>query len=282
LGKGIGALIQQQDISEEFENANLLEIDPKLIKANPYQPRLSFDPIALEELKKSIEENGLIQPIAVRKEENGDYELIAGERRLRSVIELGFDKIPAFILDISSKEAMLEIALIENVQREHLNMIEQALSYQRLVDECQLTIEQVAQKIGKERSTVNNIIRLLKLPKRIQNALENNNISAGHARSLLGLSDADEQLILFEKILKKDLSVRQVEKIVKESRDEKKNGKKSKKIEKLPFHNQFEDKLRSSLGTKVQIQPKKKGGSIEIEYYSDDDLTRLSELFEKL
>ena len=280
LGRGLGALIPNVDNSDD--DKRILEIDPKLIKTNPYQPRLEFDVQALEELKASIKEKGLIQPIAVRKVDNY-YELIAGERRLRSVIDLGFKKVPAYILDIETKEDMLEIALIENVQREKLNVIELAISYKRLVDECGLTIEQVGKTIGKDRSTINNVLRLLKLPQTVQTSLKENKISMGHARAILGAPSIDEQINVLDKVLKNDLSVRKTEEIVKsvaQIASAKKEKRKS-SIKKT-YHTKMESMLRDLLGTQVKLSPKSKGGSIDIEYYSDEDLHRLYEIFERM
>ena len=286
LGKGLNALIPDKvnaDSAEPIANASLTEIDPKLIKTNPYQPRLSFDEKALNELKQSIKENGLIQPIAVRKTKNF-YELVAGERRLRSVLDLGYEKIPAYILDISSKEEMLEIALIENVQREKLNIVELAQSYKRLIDECNLTIENVAKKIGKDRSTINNIIRLLKLPNKVHEALKKNEISAGHARSLLALDSKSDQVEVMKTIISKDLSVRKTEQFVKELNNVPTTATKTESSAPIhkKFHAKVESSLRNNLGTKVKVKPKRVGGTIEIDYYSDEDLLRINELIENL
>lgn len=287
LGKGLSALIPDNSSSATNSNKtsnDVLLLDPRTIKKNPYQPRLNFDAEALEELKQSIKENGLIQPIAVRKV-GDDFELIAGERRLRSVIDLGLEEVPAFLLQLETKEEMLEVALIENVQREHLNIIELASSYNRLIEECQLTIENVAQKIGKNRSTINNILRLLKLPKYTQEKLVRSEISMGHARALLGLSDTGKINELAKQIAEKELSVRKVEQLVRFSNDSSEKEtplvKKETKTNSL-FHSKMEDNFRATLGTKVKIKPKKKGGLIELEYYNEEDLLRLAELFEGL
>lgn len=289
LGKGLSALIPNEPKESENKADGIakksLMIDPRLVKTNPYQPRLSFDKQALAELKQSIEENGLIQPIAVRK--MGDaYELIAGERRLRCVLDLGYGEIPAHLLEIESKEEMLEIALIENVQREKLNIIELAKSYRQLVEECNLTIETVARKIGKERSTINNILRLLKLPKFTQDKLIKNQMSMGHARALLGLNNASKINQLAEDIVSKELSVRKVEQLVRFENDQQ-EAKKTKQIEekknpKQAFYSKVENTIRQCLGTKVRLKTKKTGGVIEVEYFNDDDLNRLKERFEEM
>ena len=183
LGKGLSALISRDEIEAitngDHRAENLTKLDVSLINPNPYQPRLDFNLQAMNELKESIREKGLIQPITVRRV-NTHYELIAGERRLRAAIEVGISKIPAYIMDIDSKEEMLEFALIENVQREKLNPIEQAQAFQRLITECNLTQDEVAQKISKDRSTITNLLRLLKLPKQIQDSIKTGEISVGH------------------------------------------------------------------------------------------------------
>jgi ParB family transcriptional regulator, chromosome partitioning protein len=281
LGKGLGALLPDFDKSKPDrkpeEAKNLRYIDPRLIKTNPLQPRSDFNSNAMDELKQSIEENGLIQPLIVRIN-NDQYELIAGERRLRSVLDLGYSEVPVFIKDVETDQGMLELALIENIQREDLNVIELAKSYQRLIVECELTIEQLAKRLGKERSTINNIIRLLKLPEKIQGMLQDALLSGGHARALLSLDNKSDQIEMAEKIIKQSLSVRQVEQLVK--------NKPAKAIEKKAVKDlhlmDLEKKLMEQLGTKVSVSPKKKGGLIEVHYYTDEDLERITELIDKL
>jgi len=281
LGRGLGALIPEADGStHENSSTNLHDIEVALIRSNPYQPRLTFDQGALDELKASISEKGIIQPITVRRVD-GYYELIAGERRLRAVIELGFPKVPAYILQVETKEEMLELALIENVQREKLNAIEQATAYQRLIDECNLTQDEVARKIGKDRTTITNMIRLLKLPEIIQQSVQKDELSMGHARALLALEHESDQIVLWQKTIKNNLSVRKVEKLVKEileagEKDEKARPRRSVFIQKA------EDELREAFGTKVTIRPRKEGGVIEMEFYSPEDFNRLMEIFEKM
>jgi ParB family chromosome partitioning protein len=195
------------------QDGSIHEVAIASIVANPFQPRIDFDPQALAELKQSIAENGLVTPITVRSHNNG-YQLIAGERRLRAVQELGYASIPAYVVEIKNERQMLEMALIENVQRENLNPIEEALGYQRLIDECDLTQETVAQKVGKDRVTIANAMRLLKLPDSIQENLRKGELTSGHARALLGLPERSQQIDLCKTILKNQLSVRQVEKLV--------------------------------------------------------------------
>ena len=220
LGRGLDALIRKEsttsdritaDASVGFSVDSIAKIPVSRIKANRFQPRKEFHQESLEELKNSIRENGLVQPITVRRIENGLYELVSGERRLRAVTELGSKEIPAYVIQVDSDSKMLELALTENLQREDLNPIEIATGYQRLIEECSLTQEQVASRVGKDRATVTNFLRLLKLPPQIQKSLILGEISAGHARSLLALEGRREQFYLFNKTIRNSLSVRQVE-----------------------------------------------------------------------
>ncbi len=282
LGRGLNALIPDTKSAPMSEDATLNEIEVMLIRPNPYQPRLEFDPVALQELKSSIEENGVIQPITVRRVDD-HFELISGERRLRAVTEIGLDRVPCYIRQIESKEEMLELAIIENVQRERLNPIEQAQAYQRLIEECKLTQDEVAKKIGKERSTITNIIRLLKLPTHIQASVRKNEISMGHARSLLAISNDKKQKNIWKQILSDGLSVRKVESLIKEEQEKSKARPKKKEVQRRSvFVQKVEDNLRDVLGTKVLIRPKKEGGTIEVDFYSPEDLSRLVELFDQI
>ncbi len=285
LGKGLEALISSsvQDVtSPQFKKA-VQEIDVGIIDPNPFQPRLEMDEQAFEELKKSVQEKGIIQPIAVRPWKNGRYQLIAGERRLRAAIAVGLKRIPAYVLDVKSDEDMLEIALIENVQREHLNPIDLARGYQRLIDECHLTQEEVAEKIGKDRATVANMIRLLKLPAPIQESLKKGEIREGHARALLGLKKEAQQLELWRKTVKNGFSVRKVEEEVKKMRSEMPQLSVPRSSRKRsPFITRIENQLREKFGTQVKVRTKREGGSIEIVFYSREDLDRLMELFNEI
>lgn len=285
LGRGLSALIP--DISPERDNNNntkagsIHEIEISRIAANPFQPRTDFDPQALQELKQSIAENGLVTPVTVRPHK-GSYQLIAGERRFRAVQELGYERIPAYVLEVRDDRQMMEMALIENVQRENLNPIEEALGYQRLIDECALTQEVVAQKVGKDRVTIANSLRLLKLPDAVQESLRKSELSAGHARALLGLPDRAQQIDLWKTILKNSLSVRQVEKLVQRA-SKPKSAAKKKVSPTAPYAvREAEDKLRRIFGTQVKINLQGKGGKIEVEFYSDNDLERLLELMQKI
>jgi ParB family transcriptional regulator, chromosome partitioning protein len=297
LGRGLDALINQQnnraeqpeEQNEIRENENLqfeiiVKIPVDIIAPNPYQPRMNFDVQALEELKKSILSNGLIQPITVRRTDSGTYELISGERRLKACIDIGYKDIPAYVIKVDTEEGMLAMALIENIQREKLNPIEIGLAYKRLMDECRLTQEQIAERVGKDRTTVANSIRLLKLPQAIQDSLIKEEITAGHARALINLPYAHLQLDLLQKIKEANLSVRKVEQLVKKyltQPEVKKHINFNRSNESGASLNEFEDKLRKTFGTKVICKQRNDGtGEIVIEFYSKEELERLYELFE--
>jgi len=300
LGKGLKALISDESIhiinkrpDENGEkityrdaksgrigsigNVALHKIDP-----NPFQPREEFDKDALEELKLSIIEKGIIQPITIRVKGNR-YQLISGERRLRAAKEAGFQEIPAYVLEIKTDEEMLELALIENIQREKLNPIEVATGFQRLIQDCQLTQEQVSQRVGKDRSTVTNFLRLLKLPAKIQGSLRKNEISMGHARALITLESLEAQLEIWQLILKHGLSVRKVEALVSQYSKAKEAQEAAEQTEAPTQRNidelNLEAMFREKFATKVKLQHnnKKGHGQIVIEYYSLDDLDRIVE-----
>lgn len=283
LGRGLSALIPEKDETpmSASKHGALTDIAVAKIRPNPFQPRQDFDPAKLEELKKSIRENGIIQPITVRQV-NNFYELIAGERRLRAVTDLSYETIPAYIIKVEGKEEMLELALIENVQRDYLNAIEQAQAFQRLIDECNLTQEEVAKKIGKDRTTITNFLRLLKLPEKIQKSVKDEKISMGHARALLSIENPQLQENVWQKVVRNKLSVRKVEQIVREMTEEGEREKKSVKPKRSIFIQKLEEELRDIFGTKVTIRSRKEGGSIEVEFYSPEDLNRLYEIFERL
>ncbi len=278
LGKGLSALIP--DIPETAPGQpkeSLAEIKTTLISPNPFQPRVEFEPHALEDLKRSIAEKGIITPISVRP--LGDaYQLIAGERRLRAVQDLGLEKIPAFVIRVDNDEDMLELALIENIQREDLNPIEEASAYQRLIDECRLTQEQVAKNIGKERVTIANFLRLLNLPQVIQESVASGEISAGHGRAVLSCEDETGRIALWNKILKERLSVRQAEKVAKSNRPDIKRVKDKKTVDLPPDVRELQDKLRLAFGTQVHINLKGKAGSFQLEFYSENDFERIVDL----
>ncbi len=296
LGRGLGALLPAEDKAEKHVEdvvkekynlddkaleSRLNEVSVDLIDANPFQPRLEFSPEALEELKNSILEHGLIQPLSVRRKSGGRYELIAGERRLRASKLAKQKTVPVYILDIKTDAEMLELAIIENIHRQQLNAIEVALGYKRLIDDCDLTQEQVAQRVAKDRTSVTNYIRLLKLPDYVQKAISTEQVSMGHARALINVEDQKFLKEVFQQIVDENLSVRQVEKLVKAGPQQKK--KKTSANEKPLDINvaEVEQRLRMVLSTKVALKEKTKGiGEIVIEYYSYDELDRLIELFE--
>ncbi len=286
LGKGLQALIpsiQEDDAGTSGGSGKeiAVELEVERIEHNPMQPRQDYDPGALNELKQSIQENGIIQPIVVRHSGNGRYQIVAGERRFRAAVELGLKTVPVRIMEVEADKDLLELALVENIQRENLNPIDLALSYQRLMDEYNLTQEEVAQKIGKDRATVANVVRLLKLPPQIQESLRKGEIREGHARALLGIKDKQRITEVWKKVVKNNYSVRQVEQLVKKI-----NGESETKTTNRPRKNVFliriEEQLREILGTQVKIRPKKEGGLIEIAYYSPEDLERLIEMFNQI
>ena len=269
LGKGLKALIPVTD--EKVGGA--FEIAVEDVRPNRYQPRKIFDDLKLTELVNSIREKGVVQPIIVQKSDSG-YELIAGERRWRAAQKAGLNKIPAIIREVSSEES-LELALIENIQRENLNPIEEARAYQRLSDEFYQTQEDIAKKIGKDRSTVANFLRLFKLPKEIQDSISNEELTMGHARALLSLASAKEQLSLKDRIVKRKMSVREVESYVNRSRETKKESSK-KRVD--MFKDRLEGELQRFFGTEVRILKGRNKGKIEIIFYNDEDLERIIEL----
>jgi len=283
LGRGLGALI---DVGEEQEGRSLLhspsavnEIPIKSISVNPFQPRTSFDEESLNELVQSVEEHGIIQPITVRRAADNSYQLISGERRMKAAIKAGLKRIPAFVRE-AGDENMLELALVENIQREDLDAIEVAVSYQRLIEEFDLTQEALGYRVGKKRATIANYLRLLNLPVEIQTAIREKKISMGHARALVGIEDKDYQLEVFSKILSQDLSVRQVESLAKKSKD-------SKPATETPEESRsdYED-LREHLshyfGATIEFKRSNKGsGRIVIPFKSDEDLQRIVSILDK-
>ena len=282
LGMGLDALIPQvPDNEEKGRLESLSQIPVSRISVNPMQPRMEFDESRMAELKQSIEQNGIIQPVTIREKGQG-YELISGERRLRAVMELGYERIPAYIMAVDSEDRLLELALIENIQREDLNPIEVSRAYQRLQQEYGLTQEEVAKKVGKDRATVSNFIRLLKLPAVIQDAMLREELSMGHAKAIGALSSPDQQIRLARKSIKQGWSVRKLEEEVRKLAEGKPAQKSSKKEAKLPGLAALEDRLRSKLGTRVRILPSGKGGRIEIAYFSPEDLERLTDMMESI
>ncbi len=272
LGKGLEALLG--DAVKARASVHNIPIDK--IKTNPYQPRTEFDEESIRELAQSISAVGLIQPLVVRKLPDGTFQLIAGERRLRALKELGWATAPAYVRDVDEDINMLELALIENLQREDLNPMEIAITYQRLIEECQYTHEELAKRVGKDRSTVTNYIRLLQLEPEIQVAVRDGQISMGHARALLGLSDKETRLKLLKEIIEKGLSVRQIEELVKKTQLKKSNTSKTKHI---PIFEEVSQKLSEKWAVPVKVQgrsPKK--GKIVIEFRSEDEFRKILDL----
>ena len=313
LGRGLNALLPAQEPEPASDREPLAEgtrgrlyhfedrvrllgrvadVDVDQVRPNPYQPRRDFDEKTLDELAASLLQLGVIQPITVRVLEDNRFEVISGERRLRAARRAGLKRIPAYIREADTEE-MLEMALVENVQREALNPIEIALGYQRLIEECALTQEQVAQKVGKNRATVANILRLLKLPPRIQAAVRDGTLTTGHARAMINVEDEEVQLRLLKEVEERGLSVREVEDLVRdwtrapEPQTESAEAETAAQAAKPAMPDRdalqlraFADQLRSRYSTQVHIRHRQggTGGRIEIAYYSDEDLERLLEI----
>ncbi|MFQ5786981.1 MAG: ParB/RepB/Spo0J family partition protein [Thermodesulfobacteriota bacterium] len=268
LGRGLDALIP----TEEDNGFIFASIDQ--IKPNSFQPRKDFNENAIDELATSIQEKGILQPLVVRKSGN-NYEIIAGERRWRAAQKAGLTKVPIILKDASDSE-VLELALIENLQREDLNPIEEAIAYDQLIGEFGLTHEDISKRIGKERSTITNQIRLLKLPAQVKQALKDGEITAGHARAILSINSHTKAIEILELIKRNKLSVRQTEKIIQNLANKKEENKKSSDIDLYLKH--LTEELKKSLGTQIKIIDKNGSGKIEIEYYSKDELERLIEM----
>lgn len=287
LGKGLSALIPDEPIlginANEDENDKVNFIDIFLIEPNKDQPRREFDVESLSDLVESIKTHGIIQPIIVKKNNNG-YELVAGERRWRAAKEAGLKQVPALIKELSQVESS-QIALIENIQREDLNPIEEAFAYKNLSEKYSLTQEEISKAIGKSRPYIANTIRLLNLDSEILELIRNGLLSSGHGRALLSIEKKETRLKVCKIVLEKNLNVRDTEKLVKEfqSKTSKNISKESKKknIKKDPIILEIEESLRKTLGTKVLISKGSNKGKIEIEYYSDDDLERILEILSK-
>ena len=287
LGRGLDAILQSpetditsSDISGNYVAGAVAELNIDFIEANPFQPRTDFDETALNELAESIKIQGVIQPVTVRKMGRDKYQLISGERRLRASKMAGLKTIPVFIR-VANDEQMLEMALIENTHREGLNAIEIALSYQRLIEECNITQEQLSEKVGKDRSTVTNFLRLLKLPPEVQVALRDGHISMGQARAIINIDDKTKQLIILKEIIDKDLSVRQVEELVRSLNTKNVKAKKQKDVLPESFIYTM-DSLSKSLNTKVKINRNSKGkGTLTIDFKNDEDFERLIAIINK-
>lgn len=295
LGKGIRALLQSMESETSVEindkktaqqdanNAAVSHISLDSIEVNPFQPRADFDETALKELSDSIKMHGVVQPITVRKVGTNKYQLISGERRTRAAKLAGLKEIPAYMRAANDQE-MLEIALIENIQREDLNAIEVAIHFRRLLDECNLTHESLADRVGKDRSTVTNFLRLLKLPPEVQRGLKEKKISMGHARAILALEDPIAQIDIYKETITRNLSVRDVELLARDYRGKKQSSTSAttKKATGLSFElKKIQDEMASHLATRVQIKKDKQGkGEIVISFFSDDDLFRIKDIIE--
>ena len=281
LGRGLGALIEENDIRSNNPVSNEVAINE--IEANPFQPRIHFDEEALNDLATSIKELGIIQPITLRKLANSNYQIIAGERRFRAAKIAGLITIPAFIRE-AGDETMLEMALVENIQREDLDAIEIALSYQRLIDECKLTQETLSDKVGKKRSTISNYLRLLRLPAVIQKAIREQEITMGHARALINIQEPETQIMVYRQVVKYDFSVRKTEEIVRKISSDDGEGAPVKKT--TPFPDEYRDlknHLTKHFNTGVILKINDLGkGKIEIPFDDPKDLERIIGIFDKL
>lgn len=286
LGKGLSALLDNtpdDSLSKsEFTGSTAMtgavaSILMEKIEINPFQPRDHFDEESLNELAASIKQQGIIQPITVRKLDYNSFQIISGERRYRASKLAGLDYIPAYIR-IANDQAMLEMSLVENIQRENLNAIEIAISYKRLIDECKISLEELAVKVGKDRTTVTNYLRLLKLPPIIQAAIRDNKISMGHARAIISVDDVSMQLKIFNDIMSNNLSVRRVEELVRTSS----RATKSKPVlTASPEYKRIQERLCGLYETKVEVKPAANGsGKIVINYFSIDDLNRLLDMLD--
>jgi ParB family transcriptional regulator, chromosome partitioning protein len=272
LGRGLSALIPDTPAAPPAPAERSLDVDTDLLRPNKFQPRTQMDEERIHELSRSIQANGIIQPIIVRKAEHG-YEIIAGERRWRAAQRAGLLKVPVVVRDVPD-ERVLAVALIENIQREDLNPIEEAAAYRRLADDFHLTQEQIAEAVGKDRSSIANTVRLLRLPQEVRGSVASNALSMGHARAILALTDEAAQLRLARDVIARSLSVRETEALVKKA-----SMPAEQKPEKKPdVHTRAaEDKLRMALGTRVRINRKGKGGRIEIDFVNEDELQRIYE-----
>lgn len=283
LGKGLSALLKNEEVAALTapKSSNITNIQISQIEANPFQPRIHFDKQQLEELAESIRVHGVIQPITVRKVNlNEDrYQIISGERRTKASVLAGLNAIPAYVR-VANDQEMLEMALIENIQRQDLNAIEVSLSYQRLMEECNLKIDEVGERVGKQRSTVNNYLRLLKLPDDIQAGIRDNKLSMGHARAIINIDDVDEQMLVFERIVEEGLSVRDTEELARQKKEKTKSKEKKASAKPSPIkgYDEYTSQLSEKLNTKVKLKAKAKGkGEIVIPFDSEDQLAKILE-----
>ena len=287
LGKGLSALLENADTDVTSKTGiegvvgSIAQISIEHIEPNPFQPRSFFEPEALAELSASIKEQGIIQPITVRKMGYDRYQIISGERRFKASKMAGLKSIPAYIR-VANDQGMLEMSLVENIQRQNLNPLEIALSYKRLIDECSLTQEMLSDRVGKNRSTVTNFLRLLKLQPQIQAAIRNETLSMGHARAIIGVDDVGKQLLMFREIIDKHLSVREAENLARELGNKSSiTGKSKKGNENLSLeYKKIQEVLSSHFRNRIRLQRTQKGnGKIVIPFENDEDLNRILELF---
>ena len=278
LGRGLSALLDDpereirsaSDVNADQVVGNIIELEVDKIEVNPYQPRTHFNEEAIGELAESIKSLGIIQPVTVRKVDRNQYQLVSGERRYRAAKSIGFDRIPAYVRIANDQEA-LEMALVENIQRRDLDPIEIALSYQRLIDEIQLTQNQLSERVGKKRSTVANYIRLLKLDPIVQTGMRDGFLSMGHGRALINVEESEKQLEIYEKIIARTLSVRETELLVQKSKKSQSAG--TSKALKPQFYHDAANELKSYFNTTVTIKGNNKGkGNIQIPFNSQEDL----------
>jgi ParB family chromosome partitioning protein len=273
LGRGLDALIPGSGGTATMERAAARELPVSEISPNPFQPRRRFDDDAIRELAASIKVSGVLQPVLVRRDGNDGYQLVAGERRLRAAGLAGLERIPAVVKEIDDDE-MLEMALVENIQREDLNPIEEAKAYQALIDRTKLTHDRISERVGKQRASITNALRLLALPVEVQDMVSRETLTAGHARALLGLENSGDQLAAARYVHSKGFSVRRTEAYVR---------RKSRRLHSRPVSarndslTEWENKLQQKFGTRVTISSKRKGGRVEFEYYGQEDLERLLE-----
>jgi ParB family chromosome partitioning protein len=285
LGRGLGALIDgvEKEVLERKVEPNM-DIPVDSIDGNPFQPRTHFDEQALEELAASIKKLGIVQPLTVRETENGRYQLIAGERRLRAARLAGLNSVPAYIRT-ADDQAMLELALVENIQREDLDSIEVAISFQRLIEECRLTQEQLSDRVGKQRSTISNYLRLLRLPAEIQLGIRNKHLMMGHARTLVNIENPKIQMNVYYRVVNDDLSVRQTEELVRQLQTEKiKDPSKSERRKKLnDDFRQLSEHLDRIFLTKVNFRINEQGkGKIVIPFENPEEMERILGVFDRL
>jgi ParB family chromosome partitioning protein len=282
LGRGLGALIEDAGPDRVAPPAAINEIDIDKIEVNPFQPRKNFDEESLRELASSIREIGIIQPITVRRINGDAYQLITGERRFKAAIIAGLETIPAYVR-LAEDENMLEMALVENIQREDLDSIEVAISYQRLIEEVKLTQESLSERVGKKRSTIANYLRLLKLPAEIQLGIRDRLISMGHARALVNIPDPNVQLEIYQKIIRDDLSVRRVEELVRRTNNARGPRQSSEPATAGPQYKELREQLSAFFRTDVEFRRNNKGsGRIVIPFASDQDLEKILALLDRL